>query len=161
MLVTAWCPFPLVILFFVSLFSYRNLRQLSSTTNERKSVRRSNSRNQQVAKSFALIIFAFFILTIPYAVFFLVWAYASQYDGTYFSKNMENFLAINLLLFFISSLTSIINPLIYARTSIVKYFKQWRNKTVGATTDITQTQTTLTSRKLSKWTIPPTNEEKV
>lgn len=138
-LAITWCPLPLSILLLVSLLSYQNLKR--NSIKKTNSSHGSRNRSQSVAKTFSMIILAFFLLTTPYAVFFSISVYTIYYNNPNYRTNRHLFLSFNHVLFFISSITSVINPFIYERAVILKYFKRWRNITVNATTEVSKSQT--------------------
>ena len=128
--VFVWSFLPLSILFICSAISYRallNVWRMKVTSSTRGD---GSSHQNRVTWTFVIIIGTFFILTIPYALFYFKWIYMVAFRPEQLTKAYPTYRVVNFVLTFTSALNSVVNPFIYARVKIWKYISFTRKYTI-------------------------------
>ena len=77
-----------------------------------KAMEQRNKQNSNIVKMFAIIVIIFFLLTMPYALFYFAGNYIIWYDPV---PDVKLLYTLNYVLFILASANGCINPLIYAK----------------------------------------------
>lgn len=99
---------PLVILCVLYSRCTKKLRENKLKYSQNETMKKRADENKRVVKMLSIVVFAFFMLTIPYTFFYMV-AYAPQH------MDFILVLTLNYALSVLTSINSCVNPFIYAR----------------------------------------------
>lgn len=104
---------PLVVITVLSVAITRVLRQTAEQAHNDAFALRCIERNRKVFKMFIMIVLAFFLLTMPYSLFYAVGTYLIYLRPNHTDFNTLN--QANYALFVLMVANSCINPIIYAK----------------------------------------------
>ena len=107
-----WCISSLIMM-FVYYFTARSLKASSMKHDNSRAMEQRNRQNAKAVKMFAVVIIVFFLLTVPYGVFYFFATYMFTYRKT--SVEVTLLKTLNHILFVAASANCCVNPLIYAK----------------------------------------------
>ena len=111
-LVYTWC-IPNFIIIIGYCLTARALKANTLKHANNRAMEQRNKQNARIVKMFIIIIFIFFTLTMPYAIFYGYASYMAVYDPQNPSNKDSN--TINYILFIPAAANGCVNPLIYAK----------------------------------------------
>ena len=98
---------------FVYYFTARSLKASSLKHENNRAMEQRNRQNAKAVKMFAVVVIVFFLLTVPYGVFYFFATYMEAYERT--SVDVILYQALQFILFVVASANGCVNPLIYAK----------------------------------------------
>ena len=118
-----WC-IPSLSMMFVYYFTARSLKASSLKHENSRAMEQRNRQNAKAVKMFAVVVIVFFLLTVPYGVFYFFSTYMFTYKRT--SVDVILYKTLNQIVFVAASANGCVNPLIYAKMhkEINKYVRE-------------------------------------
>ena len=107
-----WC-IPSLIMMFVYYFTARSLKASSLKHENSRAMEQRNRQNAKAAKMFAVAIIVFFLLTVPFGVFYFFATYMLTYQRT--DVDAILYYTLNDILSATANANGCVNPLIYAK----------------------------------------------
>lgn len=104
---------PNIVIIFVYFLTARALKANTLKHENNRAMALRNKQNAKIVKMFIIIIIIFFVLTMPYAVFYFYGNYKIFYD--FQNVNFKVQFTLNYTLFIAATANGCINPLIYAK----------------------------------------------
>ena len=104
---------PMVILCVLYSRCMKKLRNNKLKYSQNETMKKRADENKRVVKMLSIVVIAFFMLTIPYTLFYMGMSYMVAYAPQH--MNLILILTLNYALSLLTSINSCVNPFIYAR----------------------------------------------
>ena len=114
---TVWAVYavfiPNSILSCVYFLTARTLKANAVKHENNRAMQLRNKQNAEIVKMFVIIVTVYFVLTIPYAIFYIYACYLQVYDESNPDNQLIN--TMNFIMLIPASANGCVNPLIYAK----------------------------------------------
>ena len=118
LLIVTTSVIPLFTLIIVYVMAIQALR-FDSLKDRNIATRIRMVENKRIVIMFIVVVIFFMVLSIPYAIYNVIYTYYAYYDEEIINTNLELFLQVDYYMDAYSSLNNCVNPFIYSRMHMV------------------------------------------
>ena len=108
-------PFTIIVIVYGLALKNLNIQTKSLLTTNNSLDSRRLKKDKKITKMFVILVSMFFILTMPYAIYYTYTTYLLKYKPEYYFENIQTVASNNTELFITMAFNSCVNPIIYSK----------------------------------------------